>query len=75
MKVKISVSIDESLHEKVLKKAEEMGVPTSQVYEMGVMAVVDQKALLKHTGGLFKQLSKIIGDELTRREINEKIKT
>jgi hypothetical protein len=37
------------------------------------MAMVDQKALLKHTGGLFKQIGKIVGEGITRKQIMDEV--
>jgi len=74
MKVKISVSIEESIHEKIKIEAEKAGTSVSEVLEVAAMAVVDRKALLRYTGGLFKQLSHVFGEEFVKVKSKEVVK-
>ena len=73
MKVKFSMSIEESILEKVRKEAEACGINVSEMIGVACMAMVDQKALLKHTGGLFKQIGKIVGEGITRKQIIDEV--
>ena len=74
MRAKLSITMDEDLLQKVTAEAEKCGIPVYEMIEVACMAMVDQKALLKHTGGLFKQLGKIVGEGITRKQIMETIK-
>jgi hypothetical protein len=68
-KLIVTISVDPDIHEKVKKKASEIETSVSQVYEIAAMAMVDRKALLKHTGGLFKQLGALLDANMKKREI------
>ena len=74
MKAKFTVSIEESIYEKIKIEAEKAGTSVSEVLEVAAMAVVDRKALLKHTGGLFRQLGQVFGEEIIKVKHMEKIK-
>lgn len=74
MKERFTISIDTELFEKVKRKSEEMGITMSELTCVALMAMIDRKALLKHTGGLFKQIGELVGREITRQEIVEVIK-
>jgi hypothetical protein len=69
MKSPHTLTIDNELWEKVLVEAERTGQSVSGLTEVALMAVVDKKALLRHTGGLFKQLAMIMGESMKRREV------
>jgi hypothetical protein len=43
MKRKMSISIEESLVKKLEEQSESLGVPMSQLIEIGVMATIDRK--------------------------------
>jgi metal-responsive CopG/Arc/MetJ family transcriptional regulator len=69
MKIKVSISMEQEIYDKVKVEAEKSGTSVSEVIEVATMAVVDKRALLRHTGGLFKQLAMIMGDNVKRREV------
>jgi hypothetical protein len=69
MKIKVSISMEQEIYDKVKVEAERTGTSVSEVIEIATMAVVDKKALLRHTGGLFKQLAMIMGESVKKREI------
>jgi hypothetical protein len=73
MKIKFSLSIEESLLEKLKTEAEACGTNVSDIIGVACMAMVDQKALLKHTGGLFKQIGKIVGEGITSKQIIDEV--
>lgn len=67
MKVKMSISMDEELLEKVKDEAEKCGTSVSELINVATMAMVDRKAFLKHTSGLFRKLGKLYGKNVEKR--------
>jgi hypothetical protein len=69
MKSPRTLTIDDDLWEKAVVEAKRTGQSVSKLVEIGLMSVVDKKALLRHTGGLFKQLAMIMGENVKKHEI------
>lgn len=64
-KAQVSINFDREILIKLKKEAEKTGTSVSQLVNVACMAMVDKKALLRHTGGLFKKLSQVLGDEIS----------
>jgi hypothetical protein len=59
MKSDHKVTIEDDLWEKAVKAGDEMGKSVSSMCELGLMAVVDRKALASHIGDLCGILLKL----------------
>jgi metal-responsive CopG/Arc/MetJ family transcriptional regulator len=70
---KMSISIEESLVKKLEEQSERLGVPMSQLIEIGVMATIDRKALIRHTKGLMRQLLMLYQDDYKKRIKREEL--
>lgn len=67
----MAIAIDPELAKKVKEAAERAGTSVSETVCVAIMAMYDRKALLMHTGGLFKRLFALYVDEIDKKVNNQ----